>query len=95
MKNRNSRSVAKRFKGRGAFTKKGIKKGGYVRIGKELAELHLAYEQEGDPASIGLEIRIDKPDYTVEKMQFKKEGKTVHSGFCDRVKCQNAGFEVL
>lgn len=87
--------MAKRFKGRGAFTKKGIKKDGYVRIGKELAELHLAYEQEGDPASIGLEIRIDKPDYTVEKMQFKKEGKTVHSGFCDRVKCQNAGFEVL
>lgn len=103
MKNRNSRSAAKRFKGRGAFTKKGIKKDGYVRyydigdnlskempgipmldkfpeyvrIGKELAGLHLAYEQEGDPASIGLEIRIDKPDYTVEKMQFKKEGKAV------------------
>lgn len=49
----------------------------YVRIGKELAELHLAYEQEIDPASIGLEIQIDKPDYTVEKMQFKKEGKIV------------------
>lgn len=49
----------------------------YVLIGKELAELHLAYEQEIDPASIGLEIQIDKPDYTVEKMQFKKEGKTV------------------
>lgn len=48
----------------------------YVCIGKELAKLHLAYEQEVDPVSIGLEIKIDKPDYTVEKMQFKKEGKT-------------------
>ncbi len=49
----------------------------YVRIGKELAKLHLDYEQEIDPASIGLQIQIDKSDYTVEKMQFKKEGKTV------------------
>lgn len=49
----------------------------YVRIGKELAKLHLAYEQEVDPVSIGLEIKIDKLDYTVEKMQFKKEGKTL------------------
>ena len=49
----------------------------YVRIGKELAKLHLDYEQEVDPASIGLQIQINKPDYTVEKMQFKKEGKTV------------------
>lgn len=49
----------------------------YVRIGKELAELHLAYEQKVDPADIGLEIQIDKPDYSVEKMQFKKEGKTI------------------
>lgn len=49
----------------------------YVRIGKELAELHLAYEQEIDPSNIGLKIQINKPDYTVEKMQFKKEGKTV------------------
>ena len=49
----------------------------YVRIGKELAKLHLAYEQEIDPASIGLEIQIDKPNYNVKKIQFKKEGKTV------------------
>jgi len=49
----------------------------YVRIGKELARLHLAYEQEVDPASIGLEIQISRPNYTVEKMQFKKDGKTV------------------
>lgn len=49
----------------------------YVRIGKVLAKLHLDYEQEVDPASIGLQIQIDKLDYTVEKMQFKKEGNAV------------------
>lgn len=49
----------------------------YVRIGKELAALHLHYEQEVDPVGFGLDVIIDKPDYTVEKMQFKKEGKTV------------------
>lgn len=49
----------------------------YVRIGKELAKLHLAYEQETSPDSVGLQISIDQPDYTVEKMQFKRDGKTV------------------
>ena len=49
----------------------------YVRIGKELANLHLAYEQETSPDSVGLQISIVQPDYTVEKMQFKRDGKTV------------------
>lgn len=49
----------------------------YVRIGKELAKLHLAYEQETSPDSVGLQISIAQPDYTVEKMQFKRDGKTV------------------
>lgn len=49
----------------------------YVHIGRELAKLHLDYEQEVDPASIRLQVQIDKPDYTVEKMQFKKEGKII------------------
>ena len=49
----------------------------YVRIGRELAELHVHYERPVDPQTIGVEIRIDKPDFTVEKMRFKKDGKTV------------------
>ena len=49
----------------------------YVRIGRELSELHVHYERPVDPQTIGVEIRIDKPDFTVEKMRFKKDGKTV------------------
>lgn len=49
----------------------------YVRIGRELADLHVHYERPVDPQTIGVEIRIDKPDFTVEKMRFKKDGKTV------------------
>jgi len=33
----------------------------YVRIGKELAELHLAYEQKVDPADIGLKSKLTSP----------------------------------
>lgn len=49
----------------------------YVRIGRELAVLHLHYEQEIDPSDLGLEVIIGKPDYNVEKMCFAKEGKSV------------------
>ena len=47
----------------------------YVRTGKELAELHLHYEQPVDPSEIGLTIEIDKEDYTVQQMKFLKDGK--------------------
>lgn len=47
----------------------------YVRIGKELAELHVHYERPIDPQMIGVEVKIDQPDFTVEKMHFKKVGK--------------------
>lgn len=47
----------------------------YVRTGKELAELHLHYEQPVDPSEIGLIVEIDKPDYTVQQMKFLKDGK--------------------
>lgn len=47
----------------------------YVRIGKELAELHVHYEQPVDPQIIGADVKIDKPDFKVEKMRFKKVGK--------------------
>ena len=49
----------------------------YVRIGRELAKLHLSYECKVDPAALGLSVEITKPDYTVKKMQFKKDGKNV------------------
>lgn len=47
----------------------------YVRIGKELAELHVHYERPVDPQMIGVEVKINQPDFTVEKMHFKKVGK--------------------
>ena len=49
----------------------------YVRIGRELAELHVHYEQPVAPQTLGVEIRMDKPDFSVEKMRFKKDGKAV------------------
>lgn len=49
----------------------------YARIGRELADLHLHYEQDVDPAALRIDVMIEKPDYTVEKMRFDKEGKTV------------------
>lgn len=48
----------------------------YVKVGKALAELHVGYERVVDADSIGLDVQISKPDYTVEKMQFNKDGKT-------------------
>ena len=47
----------------------------YVRIGKELAALHIGYEKIVDPVELGLSIQVDKEDYTVEKMRFEKDGK--------------------
>lgn len=49
----------------------------YERIGRELADLHINYETEVLPEDIGVQVSIEKQDYTVEKMRFKKEGKTV------------------
>ena len=49
----------------------------YVEVGKELADLHVNYERCIDPAEIGLIIDAVKPDYTVSKMKFKKQGKSV------------------
>lgn len=47
----------------------------YVRIGKELASLHLNYEKIIEPEQIGVSVEVTKPDYNVEKMKFKKQGK--------------------
>ena len=49
----------------------------YVRIGKELAVLHIGYEKTVDPVELGLSIQMDKEDYTVEKMRFEKDGKAL------------------
>lgn len=49
----------------------------YVEVGKELADLHVNYERCIDPVEIGLIIDAVKPDYTVSKMKFKKQGKSV------------------
>ena len=35
------------------------------------------YIRQKNPAALGLDVMIDKPDYTVDKMRFDKEGKTV------------------
>jgi predicted helicase len=37
----------------------------------------LTYEKYVDPAEIGLDIYIEKPDYTVDKMRFEKQGKVL------------------
>jgi predicted helicase len=49
----------------------------YVKIGMELAKLHLDYETPVDPSALGLVISIEKEDYAVSKMKFKKDGKNV------------------
>ncbi|MDE5765394.1 MAG: DEAD/DEAH box helicase family protein [Ruminococcus sp.] len=49
----------------------------YVRIGKALADVHLNYEKPIEPSEIGLNIEIDKEDYTVKQMKFLKSGKNV------------------
>jgi predicted helicase len=49
----------------------------YVDIGKKLADLHINYEREIEPTEIGLKVAIDKLEYRVNKMKFKKHGKQV------------------
>ena len=49
----------------------------YVKIGKELAELHLNYETIVDASSLGLNVTIKNNNYKVRKMSFKKSGKDV------------------
>lgn len=53
----------------------------YVRIGKELIDLHLNYENQ-DPLD-SVEVVESTPNYTVKKMKFKKvkvDGKSVNDG---------------
>ena len=52
----------------------------YVEIGRQLAELHLNYEAPADVTALGLDIKITKEDYTVNKMRFKKNGKDNDKG---------------
>ncbi len=53
---------------------KGFKK--YVKIGRELANLHLHYEDKVDPASVpGLHVDIKKENYYVKKMHFTDKDK--------------------
>lgn len=47
----------------------------YVDIGKKLAELHLNYETPVNASELGLEITVNKEDYSVNKMRFRKIGK--------------------
>ena len=49
----------------------------YVEIGKKLADLHINYEKQITAEKIGVVVNIDKPEYKVTKMKFKKQGKTV------------------
>ena len=49
----------------------------YVRIGKELAAIHLNYEKPENQEDIGLQIEKIKDDYSVTKMCFAKVGKEV------------------
>ena len=44
----------------------------YVEIGRELADLHLNYEDQ--PIWEGVEVEISKPDYRVKKMKHPKKG---------------------
>ena len=50
----------------------------YMRIGKALSDLHINYERIMDPQEIGITIDIEKPEYNVIKMKFKKKGKNVY-----------------
>ncbi|MBR5362741.1 MAG: DEAD/DEAH box helicase [Oscillospiraceae bacterium] len=47
----------------------------YVKIGRQLAELHLGYERIIDPAALGLTVTMSKEDYTVSQIKFAKDGK--------------------
>ncbi len=48
----------------------------WVQAGRDLAKLHLNYEQIANAEQLGLTVEISKEDFTVEKMRFAKEGKT-------------------
>lgn len=48
----------------------------YVEIGKELAKLHINYEKPILAEEIGVIVKMEKPEYKVSKMKFKKIGKT-------------------
>ena len=47
----------------------------WVQAGRDLAKLHLNYEQTANAEQLGLTVEISKEDFTVEKMRFAKEGK--------------------
>lgn len=47
----------------------------YVEIGKALADLHVNYERIISPDELGLVVQMDKPEYRVTKMKFRKQGK--------------------
>lgn len=49
----------------------------YVEIGKKLADLHVNYERPIAPEEAGIIVDIDKQEYNVTKMKFKKQGKVV------------------
>lgn len=49
----------------------------YVRVGKELASVHLNYEKTVNATDLGLQIEKSKDDYSVTKMRFAKVGKEV------------------
>jgi predicted helicase len=49
----------------------------YVKVGKQLSALHVGYETAVDPISLGLTIQIEKEDYSVDKLRFKKDGQTI------------------
>lgn len=48
----------------------------WIQTGRDLAKLHLNYEQTANAEQLGLTVEISKEDFTVEKMRFAKEGKT-------------------
>lgn len=49
----------------------------YVDMGKALADLHVNYERTISTDELGLVVKMDKPEYKVTKMKFKKQGKEI------------------
>ena len=49
----------------------------YVRIGRELGDLHINYEKYIEPNKLNLNVSIKKEDYKVTKMHFLKKGKGI------------------
>ena len=49
----------------------------YVEIGKDLADLHINYEKSISAEEIGIIVDMEKPEYKVTKMKFKKQGKVI------------------